>query len=185
MYKWARMYMHEVMALLQFLCATRSGNWLLYLASLEKLCVYFFAYNRLDYVQNMPEYIARMHAMKTKDPSGWQSFMSGDFTVNTCNSIPFTRLGIDQAMEHLNKSTKGDGGICGITTYASTLLKFCLTAPELACLQAETEDLLSTTNKKTKKHHMISPAKVARQEDNIMRLKATLDKYNIFSTTNV
>jgi len=63
--------------------ATREGNWFLYLAALEKLCVYFFAYNRLDYAQNIPEYIACMHDMKTTDPDIWQEFVNGEFTVNT------------------------------------------------------------------------------------------------------
>ena len=37
MYKWAKMYMRQVTALLQ----------------LEQLCIWFFAYNRLDYAQNI------------------------------------------------------------------------------------------------------------------------------------
>ena len=61
---WAQMYMKQVMVLLQFQHATRKGNWFLYLAAFEKLCVYFFAYNRLDYAQNIPEYIVHMHELK-------------------------------------------------------------------------------------------------------------------------
>ena len=57
MYKWAKMYMRQVTALLQFLRSTRQQNWMLHLASLEQLCIWFFAYNRLDYAQNIPEYI--------------------------------------------------------------------------------------------------------------------------------
>ena len=95
MYKWARMYMNQVMVLLQFQRATREGNWFLYLAALEKLCVYFFAYNRLDYAQNIPEYIARMYDMKPTDPDIWQEFVNGEFTVNTSNAVPFIRIGVD------------------------------------------------------------------------------------------
>ena len=117
MYQWARMYMNQVMVLLQFQRATREGNWFLNLAAPEKLCVYFFAYNRLDYAQNIPEYIARMHELESIDPDIWQEFVNGEFTVNTSNEVPFTRIGVDQAMEHLNKYTKGQGGISGITSY--------------------------------------------------------------------
>jgi len=85
MYKWARMYMKQVTVLLQFQRATHESNWFLYLAALEKLCVYFFAYNRLDYAQNIPEYIARMHELKNTDPDIWQEFVNGDFSVNTSN----------------------------------------------------------------------------------------------------
>ena len=107
------------------------------MASLEHLCKYFFAYSRLNYARNIPEFLAHMddicHII-TSDPEFWQSSTDGDFTVNTSNRIPFTRIGVDQAMEHLNKSTKGQGGNSGITTYPTTLLKLCLTAPELARL---------------------------------------------------
>ena len=77
MYKWARMYMDQVLVLLQFQRATREGNWFLYLAALEKLCVYFFAYSRLDYTQNIPEYIARMHESR-RNP--WDHIVLEDFT---------------------------------------------------------------------------------------------------------
>jgi len=130
-----RMYMKQVTVLLQFQHATRKGNGFLYLAALEKLCVYFFAYNRLDFAQNIPEYIARMHELKNTDPDIWQEFVNGDFSVNTSNNVPFKRVGVDQAMEHLSKCTKGQGGICGITSHPKILLKLCLTGPELARLK--------------------------------------------------
>jgi hypothetical protein len=189
MYKWARMYMKQVMVLLQFQRATREGNWFLYLSALEKLCVYFFAYNRLDYAQNIPEYTARMHEMKTTDSKIWQEFVKsfyGDFTVNTSNTVPFTRIAVDQAMEHLNKSTKGQGGISGITSNPKTLLKFCLTGPELARIAAETERLTSVSNNTTEhqQHHCLSKAKVRRQEKSIAQLKKVLAQCNIFNVSN-
>ena len=101
--------MQQVMTLLQFQRATRDGDWLLHLGSLEKLCVYFFAYNRLDYAQNIPEYIARMQDMETKYPDIWHEFVNNrGFTVNTSNAVPFTRIAVDQAMEHLNMEHQTD-----------------------------------------------------------------------------
>jgi len=183
MYKWTRMYMKQVMILLQFQRATREGNWFLYLSTLEKLCVYFFAYNRLDYAQNIPEYTARMHHIQTSNPEIWQEFVNGDFTVNTSNTVPFTRIAVDQAMEHLNKSTKGQGGISGITSNANTLLKFCLTGPELARIVAEGEQLTAVTNSGTnhQQHHCLSQAKVRKQEQSITQLKKVLAPCNLFS----
>ena len=92
---------------------TRDLNWLLYLASLEKMCVYFFAFNRHDYAQNIPEYIAHMYQLETSHPQIWNDLQSGEFVVNT-NPIVFTSIGPDQAQEHLNKVHKGDGAISGI-----------------------------------------------------------------------
>ena len=183
MYKWARMYMKQVMVLLQFQRATREGNWFLYFSALEKLCVYFFAYNRLDYPQNIPEYTARMHEMATTDPDIWQEFANGDFTVNTSNTVPFTRIAVDQAMEHLNKAAKGQGGISGITSNPNTLLKFCLSGPELARIATETERLTSLSNTTTdhhEKHPCLSKAKVRRQEQSIAQLNMVLAQCDIF-----
>ncbi len=106
MYRWVRSYMDDVLLLLQFLHANRDGDWGLYLATLEKLCALFFAYDRLDYARHIPEYLARMQHIRDTDPVPWNEFSEGAFTVNTSNRIPFTRLGVDQAIEHLNKTAK-------------------------------------------------------------------------------
>ena len=52
-FQWACQYMRQFISLLQFQRATRQSDWLLHLASLESLCVYFFAYNRNDYAQSL------------------------------------------------------------------------------------------------------------------------------------
>jgi hypothetical protein len=142
MYKWARMYMKQVSNLLQFMRGTRDRNWSLHLASLEKMCVYFFAFNRHDYAQNIPDYIAHMYQLETSHPHIWNDLESGEFVVNT-NPIPFTSIGPDQAQEYLNKVHKGDGAISGITTDPQGLLKYCLSSPELARLAGETERMLN------------------------------------------
>jgi len=75
------------------------------------MLVYYNGRHRLVYAQNIPEYIARMHQLETADTETWEEFASGNFMVNTSNSVPFTCIGIDHAMEHLNKVIKGQGGI--------------------------------------------------------------------------
>ena len=78
----------------------RSSNWLLYLTSMEKMCLLFFVYNRLDYALNIPEYLARMQGLETKYPDIWNMFMKGHLSVQT-NTIPFTVVGVDQAQEQV------------------------------------------------------------------------------------
>ena len=124
-----------------------------------------------------------MDAIKTSDPELWQSFNDGEFAVNTSNRIPFTRIGVDQAMEHLNKLTKGQGGISGITSYPATLLKFCLTAPELARLAEGSERLVATTSTTAPaKHHQLSQSRIDRQERSVAQLKSVLAPCNLFQT---
>ena len=124
-----------------------------------------------------------MDAIKISDPKLWQSFNNGEFAVNTSNRIPFTRIVVDQAMEHLNKSTKGQGGISGITSYPATLLKFCLTAPELARLAEESERLVATTSTTAPaQHHQLSQSRIDRQERSVALLKSVLAPCNLFQT---
>lgn len=114
--------MWQVMILLQFQRATCQGDWYLHLSSLEKLCTYFFEYDRLDYTQNDPEYFARTYQLQTRDAEIWHEFLSQEFTVTTSNQIPVTHRGIDKAQEQGNKILKGQ---CGITQSPAKLLKFC------------------------------------------------------------
>jgi hypothetical protein len=182
MFQWARMYMRQVMTLLQFHRSTRQGDWFLHLSSLEKLCMYFFAYDRLDYAQNTPEYVARMYQLQTVDPDIWNRFLSGEFTVNSSNTIPFTRLGVDQAQEQENKTLKGQGAINGITQSPATLLKFCMCAPELARIANETEKMIGMPNLNRTVHHRLNQPTVRRQEQAIANLTRVLKPCDIFTS---
>lgn len=159
---------------------TREHNWPLHLASLEEMCVYFFAYNRHDYAQNIPDHIAQMYQLETSHP--WNDLQSGQFVINT-NRIAFTSIGPDQAQEHLNKIHKGDGAISGITTDPQGLLKYCLSSPELARLAGETEQMLNISETGAKKHHQHSSAKPTRQEQAVRQLKSVVAKSNPFITS--
>ena len=55
-------------------------------------------------------------------------------------------------MEHFKKNNTTDASILGIATYVTTLLKFCLTALELAHIAEETERLLSKSIPEAEKH---------------------------------
>ena len=113
----------------------------LYLSSLESLCKYFFSYNRLDYAQNITEYIAKVHDLQETDPKTWNRFLAGEFAL-TKSAVPFTGIGIDQGQEFLNKLLKGEGGLRGITNKPTSLLKYCLCAPELSRIASETDEIL-------------------------------------------
>ena len=99
MYRWLRAYMHQVLALLAFHCSVKEPQLLLYLASLENLATYVFAYNRLDYAQNILEFTAWAYATKQVNPSIWRRLMDGEFAI-TQNKIPFTSIGTDQAQKY-------------------------------------------------------------------------------------
>lgn len=91
--------------------------------------------------------------------------------------IPFTRLGIDEAMEHLHKNTKEKGGITDIASYAETLFKLFLIAPALAHIGAKREDLLAAFSDTTKPGHSISSTEIASQEQGITKLHNLYGKF--------
>ena len=180
LYKQARMYMRQVMSLLNFMCSIKDPDIYMYLSSLENLCKYFFSYNRLDYALNISEYLARVDNTRTTDPKMWNMFQTGGFALKA-NSIPFTGIGVDQGQEFLNKILKGEGGLRGITNRPAALLQFCLSASELARLALETEELIGFNPKsKRQYHHHLSSAKFIERQNKVELLYNVLEPYNIF-----
>ena len=179
MYKWLRQYMDQAMTLLQHQRAIRTGNGTLYLASLEKLCPYFFQYDRMAYAQMIPEFVARIDGYKQSDPEFWSRFIKGDFTVGRSNNS-FTRIGLDHAQEHEIKKLKGHSSITGITQSSSTLLKFCLCAPELARIAEEFEQMVNCDFDDNQKHHRLNDNETRKQETKIGKLYSVLKQQNIF-----
>lgn len=88
------------------------------------------AYDRLDYAQNFPEYLAHIQELRDNHADIWTDFEQGMFSVKT-NKIAFTAIGIDHAQEHINKIHKGEGGLTSITTNPEAFFNFCLSAPVL------------------------------------------------------
>lgn len=96
--------------------------------------------------------------------------MDGNFTVHK-NKIPFCAVGVDHALEHINRIMKVTGGLVGITQNASARERFFLTAPELSRLSEEAHEMAGSPTAARKEHHDQSRAVWTRQEENILKLK--------------
>ena len=125
-----------------------------------------------------------MYHLRESNPSIWEELANGNFTVNT-NAIPFTSIGIDEAQEHINKVHKGDGAITGITTNPNSLLKYCLSTPELTRLDGEVEKKLNISHSGRQKHHHDSPARTSRQEKAILKLHKVLQHSKLFTVNEL
>lgn len=179
-FKVMRMYMTVVLTLLQFIKASRQGDWILHLTALEKLCTYFFSQNRLKYAQHIPEYISKMYSLQTSDPDVWEQFCEGNFCVRK-TELSFCSLGVDQALEQENKRLKVLGGLKGITQKPEALQRFFLIAPELQRLSSEAEKMAGFSPDKRTTHHEMSNKVYDRQEVKVKKLKAVLGDLNPFS----
>ena len=169
-FKFVRHYMQMVLVIYSFIRSTRDGLWKLHLSSLNELCKYFFAHDKQKYVRLVPLYLAEMTALETTDPDIYQEFIDGNFTVNK-NKIPFCAVGVDHALEHINRVMKVAGGLVGITQNASARERFFLTAPELNRLSEEAHEMSDTLTATRKQHHDLSRVVWTRQEENILKLK--------------
>ena len=132
LFKFVRTYMRMVLLIYMFICATRDGLWEQHLSSLDALC----AHDKQKYARLVSLYLAEMTALHVTDPDIRQEFMSGNFAVNK-NRIPFCAIGVDHALERINRMMKVTGGLVGITQNASARDRFFLTGPELSRLAEE------------------------------------------------
>ena len=114
LFKFVRRYMRMIMLIYTFIRATRDGQFELHLSSLDEMCIYFFAHDKQKYARLAPRYLAEMKALKMTDPGIYQEFMDGNFSVHK-NEIPFCAVGVDHALEHINRIMKVTGGLVGIT----------------------------------------------------------------------
>jgi len=179
-FKVTSMYMNLVLTLLQFIKASRKGDWILHLTSLENLCKHFFSQNRLKYAQHIPEYLSKMYSLQTSDPDIWKYFCEGNFCVKK-TELSFCSLGVDQALEQENKRLKVLGGLKGITHNPAALQRFFLIAPELERLSSEAEKMAGFSPEKQTTHHEMSNIIQDRQEVKVKKLKAVLKELNPFS----
>ena len=120
-----------------------------------------------------------MHRLKDTHPVIWKEFENGGFVVQK-SPINFTAIGVDHAQEHINKVHKGVGGLNGIATSPSTLLKYCLSTPELSRISEETETLVGHTKPTKTVHHDLSTRKFQFQEKQVCKLKKALSMCNPF-----
>ena len=183
-YKWARIYMRQVMSLLNFMCSIKDSDIYLYLASLENLCKYFFSYNRLDYSLNIMEYIARVDNTRNTDQDMCNKFEVGGFALKA-NSIPFTGIGVDQGQEFLNKILKGEDGLRGLTNRPAALLQFFLSSSELGRLALETEEVIGLNpSSKRPHHHHLTSAKFRQRQKSVEVLLKALEPCKILESTS-
>ena len=111
--------------LLLYLRATRQRLWDLHLASQDSFVKYFFSLDLQNYARMMPVHLTHLYDLKEKDEETW-NFLKQNFTCEK-TITRFTAIGVDHALEQVNKELKGLGGIRGMSD--SQINKFCLITP--------------------------------------------------------
>ena len=130
------------------------ANFSLYVDSVAKILLWFFALNHYNYACWLSVHLLDMHALPQTAPDVAGKFNEGFFTVNK-SSKHFSAIAIDQAHEQNNAIVKGDGGAVGLTENESALRRWMVSGPAIARVVNEFEDdinVASSNDVKTKHH---------------------------------
>ena len=116
--------------MLLYLRGTKQQLWNLHLAAQDSFVKYFFSLDLQNYARMAPTELSLMYDIKNNDPVTWE-FLENNFCCKKSEG-PFIAIGVDHALEQVNKELKDIGGIKGLSD--SELDKFCLIAPVKAAL---------------------------------------------------
>ena len=140
-------YVEMVDVLLNFIWASREGDWMLHLSAVHSLLPWCFAYDRLNYSRYLAVYYADMSKLPDDHPAIHKQLTNGGFSVQTGDKNPFGRIPVDQTIEEtVNKDTQTPGGTKGFSLNPAAVSRYYLTAEHRStCLK----QLRSLTETKT------------------------------------
>ena len=109
-------YISNVMRMIEtlflFIRSTRQELWELQLVSLDRYTKYYFSLDLTNYARMTPIYLSQMYDLQESDPDTWY-FLKENFWCRK-SLKPFTAIGVDHALEQVNKELKVVGGIFGL-----------------------------------------------------------------------
>ena len=93
-------YLELCELLLNLIFATRSGNWKLYLACIEEVIPWTFAYDRQNYARYLIPFLNDMRSLPNKMPEVQNAFENGEFSVQMGYKNSFGRNEADKTIEN-------------------------------------------------------------------------------------
>ena len=122
-------YMTMVKTILDIIRASREGNLLLHLESVESIIPWCFAYNRTNYARYLPYYVQSMKELQTSKSEIWEYLCNRGFSVQMSSSNSFGRIPLDQTIEETaNKDTQTSGGTKGFSLKTTAVSRYYITA---------------------------------------------------------
>ena len=113
----------------------------------------------------IPLYFAEMKMVPLSRPSDISRVCKGNWVFNKNLQLSFCALGVDHALEQINRSMKVSEGLVGITLNPNASAKVFLIAPELARLAADAKEMAETTPVKEGTHqHTLSASVISCKE---------------------
>ena len=163
--------------LLSFLRSVRSGNFILYKASLQKMLPWFFALDHYHYARWLSIHWYDMTTLNDTNLEIAEAFSKGSFVISRTRN-KFSSMGIDQCHEQLNKIVKGDGGAVGLTEDEDMLRRWSICGPEISRMVQEFEHstVLHKVDSSVFRHHEENPAFQKRFQEDCKSLEIEFEK---------
>ena len=106
MWRFWQSFLSMMENLLSILYATRTGNWKLYVESINMLLPWTFAFDRHNCACYLMFHYIEMINLEENHPSIYQEFMKGNFSVQVSDNNPFRKLESDKVIETtINRDT--------------------------------------------------------------------------------
>jgi len=135
-------YLDIVGLLLQFTRSTREANWNLHVECLLELLPWFCAYDRSNYARYLPVYILHILQLPTTHPAAHQQLVAGEFAVQRSKGNTYGHILHDQTIKvTINKDTKTQGGIIGISLKPGAVFKWMVLRADHAEYTRQCEEL--------------------------------------------
>ena len=174
---WATVLDLEIL-LLQFVKATREGNFQVYLQVLGKVLPWFFAMNLSNYSRWLPVHVRDLLRLEKTHPTLFTEFSAhGKFVVQK-SQHRFSMMSLDQNHEQENEMIKGDGGAVGLTECPTALRRWMIAGPEIARLVREFECSFGVQcSTKNITHHEQTPSVQKNFAKDVKSMSAALKEF--------
>ncbi|CAG9760339.1 unnamed protein product [Ceutorhynchus assimilis] len=145
--------------------------WCRYLNLVEILLEFLFA-ERSD-----------MNKLRNTAPKVYEEFIEGNFVVKRLSGN-FNQLPVDQALEHINKSSKDAGGIVGLTKNSSMLDEWFLSYNVVGMMIDEFRSSLTSQINISSKNVECGNKRMKVDERSVQKLFSEFIRFNVFSKSD-
>jgi len=109
MFRYCDTVLKLILAILQFVRATRTADIELYIQALARIVPFFFALDHHLHARWLPVHLRDLLNLPNNHPRLWEAFKAGYF-VAAKSYRRFSTIALDQAHEQLNAILKGNSG---------------------------------------------------------------------------
>ena len=154
-------YLELCELMLNFIYASRTGSWELYLSCIEEVIPWAFAYDRLNYARYFIPFPDDMRHLPVRMPEVYTAFNKGHFSVQMGGRNPFGRNEADKTIENtINRDCKTGGGYVGFSANFATTQRWMLNETRRGVYRKLLREHLFITSSQTYVHKKLAPARI-------------------------